>query len=188
MNIPKEIRTARLLLRWWRPSDRAPFAAMNASPQVREFFPDLLTQAESDASVDRFEAHFAQHGFGFWAVEIPNAAPFAGFIGLKIPSFEAHFTPCVEIGWRLAEQYWGRGYATEGARAALRFGFEVLKLKQIVSFAVPNNLRSRRVMEKIGMTYSPADDFLHPLMPAGHPLQAHVLYRIKADDYARQIG
>src|SRR5262249_49060595 len=121
---------------------------------------------------------FGQHGYAQWAVEIPGVTPFAGFVGLSIPRFEASFTPCVEVGWRLAAEYWGRGYATEGARAALAFGFQELQLNEIVSFTVPANLRSRRVMEKIGMTHDTKDDFAHPLLPADHHLSRHVLYRI----------
>ena len=128
--------------------------------------------------VARIEAHFDRHGFGLWAVEIPDVAPFAGFIGLSIPGFDAPFTPCVEIGWRLAAEHWGRGYATEGARAVLTFGFETLKLDEIVSITVPDNLRSRRVMERIGMVHDPADHFDHPVLPEGHRLRRHVLYRI----------
>jgi len=173
-----ELRTERLLLRPWRPSDRAPFAAVNADPVVREFLPGLLTREESDAAVDRIEQHFAEHGFGLWAVEVPGLTDFAGFIGLSVPKFEAHFTPCVEIGWRLAAGHWGRGYAPEGARACLAFGWDQLGQREIFSFTVPENLRSRRVMEKLGMTRDPADDFDHPSLPAGHPLRRHVLYRI----------
>ncbi len=180
MEIPGEIKTERLLLRRWRQEDRPLFAAMNADPRVMEFFPKLLSREESDATVDRIEAHFAQHGFGLWVVEVPGVTPFAGFVGLAHPRFEASFTPCVEIGWRLAAEHWGRGYATEGAQAALAFGFEQLNLAEILSFTVPDNLRSRRVMEKIGMTHSPADDFDHPLLPEGHRLRRHVLYRAKA--------
>jgi RimJ/RimL family protein N-acetyltransferase len=144
-----------------------------------EFFPSLLSPSESDARVDRIEAHFEQHGFGLWAVEIPGLAPFAGFIGLAIPRFEAAFTPCIEVGWRLAADYWNRGYSTEGARAALAFGFEWLQAEEIVSFTVPANVRSRRVMEKLGMSHSPRDDFDHPLLAEGHPLRWHVLYRLR---------
>jgi RimJ/RimL family protein N-acetyltransferase len=178
MNTPSVLRTDRLRLRRWLESDFAHFAAVNADPRVTEFLPALMTREESDALVMRIEAHFEQHGFGLWAVELRETGAFAGFIGLAIPRFEAHFTPCVEIGWRLAAQYWGHGYATEGARAALKFGFEELGLGEIVSFTVPGNLRSRRVMEKIGMTHDPADDFDHPMLPEGHPLRRHVLYRI----------
>ena len=133
------------------PADRIPFAAMNADPSVMRYLPAALSPDESDALIARIEAHFDRHGFGLWAVEIPEVAPFAGFIGLSIPGFEAPFTPCVEIGWRLAAGHWGRGYATEGARAVLAFGFETLELDEIVSMTVPDNLRSRAVMERIGM-------------------------------------
>lgn len=177
MEIGRDIRTERLLLRRWRQDDRPLFAAINADPRVMELFPKLLSREESDATVDRIEAHFAHHGFGVWAVEVPGVTPFAGFVGLAHPRFEASFTPCVEIGWRLAAEHWGRGYATEGAKAALAFGFEELKLAEILSFTVEGNVRSRRVMEKIGMTHSPADDFDHPLLPEGHKLRRHMLYR-----------
>ena len=173
-----ELRTARLYLRRWRDSDRKPFSFLNADPFVIEHFPARLSSEESDALAVRIETHFDQHAFGLWAVEIQGAVPFAGYIGLSIPSFEAHFTPCVEIGWRLAREYWGCGYATEGAQAALIFGFEQLRLAEIVSFTVPANLRSRRVMEKLGMSRDPSDDFDHPMLPAGHPLRQHVLYRL----------
>jgi len=176
--LPDELRTPRLILRRWRPADRAPFAAMNADPRVMEFFPAPLSPEETEASIARIEAHFDQHGFGLWAVDIPGMTHFTGFVGLNHPRFEATFTPCVEIGWRLAAEYWNRGFATEGARAALSFGFETLKLDEIVSFTVPENVRSRRVMEKLGMRHDPMDDFDHPLVPEGHRLKPHVLYRI----------
>jgi RimJ/RimL family protein N-acetyltransferase len=179
MSLPQELRTDRLRLRRWCAADREPFAALNADPRVMEHFPALLSREESDARADRIEVHFDQHGFGLWAVEIVGVAPFAGFIGLSIPRFEAHFMPCVEIGWRLAAEHWGRGFATEGARAALAFGFETLRLEEIVSYTATGNLRSRRVMEKLGMTHDPSDDFDHPLLPAGHPLRRHVFYRIR---------
>jgi RimJ/RimL family protein N-acetyltransferase len=153
-----------------------------------EHFPSTLSREESDAGVARIESHFARRGFGLWAVEIPGVTPFAGFIGLSVPAFHAHFTPCVEIGWRLARPYWGRGYATEGASAALHFGFERLGLAEIVSFAVPGNMRSRRVMERIGMRQSPADDFDHPLLPVGHPLRRHVLYRLTRAQWGSPIA
>jgi RimJ/RimL family protein N-acetyltransferase len=172
-----ELKTPRLLLRPWRPEDRDPFAEMSADPAVMEYFPSLLSRAESDASADRAEAAFAQRGFGFWAVEIPGEASFAGFIGLTVPWFEAHFTPCVEIGWRLAHRFWGKGYATEGARAALDFGFERLGLQEIVSYAVAANTRSIRVMEKIGMKFS--GEFDHPQLEPGHRLRRHALYRLR---------
>jgi RimJ/RimL family protein N-acetyltransferase len=167
-----------LRLRRWRAEDLLPFAAMNADRRVMEHFPAPLSPEESDALVARIAAHFDRHGYGLWAVEIVDVAPFAGFVGLATPRFEAPFTPCVEIGWRLAAEYWGRGYATEGARAALAFGWEARGLAEILSFTVPGNMRSRRVMEKLGMTHDPRDDFDHPLLPEGHPLRRHVLYRI----------
>ena len=178
------LETDRLILRGWRAADRAPFAALNADPAVMEHFPSILTRAESDALVERIDEHFARNGFGMWAVEAPGVADFVGFVGLSIPRFEAPFTPCVEVGWRLARQHWGRGYAPEAARAALRFGFERAGLEQIVSFTVPANLKSRRVMEKIGMRRDPADDFDHPSLPEGHPLRRHVLYRIDRAEVA----
>jgi RimJ/RimL family protein N-acetyltransferase len=171
------ITTARLLLRQWRESDREPFARMNADPRVMEFYPARLSRAESDAAADRIAAHFERRGFGLFAAELLGNGAFAGYIGLSVPGFEAHFTPCVEIGWRLAAEYWGQGLATEGAAAALSYGFEALKLDEIVSFTVPANVRSRRVMEKNGMRYDAAGDFDHPNLPEGHPLRRHVLYR-----------
>ncbi|MGH0035076.1 MAG: GNAT family N-acetyltransferase [Myxococcota bacterium] len=176
------LHTERLCLRRWRESDRAPFAALNADPVVMEFMPAPLDRAASDAFALRIEAHFEANGFGLWAVEVRGGAPFVGFVGLARPSFEASFTPCVEVGWRLAASAWGRGYATEAARAALGFGFQRAGLDEIVSFTVPRNRRSRSVMEKLGMTRDPADDFDHPRLPEGHPLRRHVLYRIPKPD------
>jgi RimJ/RimL family protein N-acetyltransferase len=145
---------------------------------VTEHFAAALSREESDLLASRIETHFEQHGFGLWAVEIPNVTTFAGFIGLSVPSFEAPFTPCVEIGWRLAPEYWGFGYATEGARTVLDFAFRELGLDEVVSFTVPANLRSRRVMEKVGMVHNPADDFDHPVRADGQRPRRHVLYRI----------
>lgn len=184
MTIPAEIRTSRLLLRRWRDSDRAPFAAMNADPRVREFFPTLMSREESDAAIARYCDHFAQHGYGLWAVEVPGQTPFVGFIGLADTRYEARFTPSVELGWRLAFDHWGQGFATEGARAATDFGFHQLGLDEIVSMTVPANVRSRRVMEKLGMTCDPQDEFDHPLVAAGHPLVRHVLYRLQRSRWA----
>ena len=173
------IRTSRLILREWRDSDLDPFAAMGADPRVMEFFPYLNDRATSDALAARIRRHFAEHGFGFWALEIPGVAEFIGFCGIAHVKFEARFTPCVEIGWRLAHAYWGRGYAPEAARAALDYGFKTLGLPEIVAFTTVMNAKSRRVMEKIGMTYDPADDFDHPSLPVGHAIRPHVLYRIR---------
>ncbi|MBI2826015.1 MAG: GNAT family N-acetyltransferase [Planctomycetia bacterium] len=177
MSIPI-LKTARLCLRQWRDDDLAPFADLNADPRAMEFMPKVLSRAESDALAERIGEHFARHRFGLWAVEVTGVADFIGFVGLSIPAFEAPFTPCVEIGWRLACEHWGRGYATEGAQAALQFAFEALKLDEVVSFTVPANTRSRRVMERLGMPRSPAEDFDHPMLAEGHPLRRHVLYRL----------
>lgn len=163
------MQTTRLLLRDWRDEDRQPFAALNADPCVMEHFPKLPSRAESDAAVDRIEAHFRERGFGRWAVEIPGVTSFAGFIGLNYPRFEASFTPCVEIGWRLAAEYWGQGYATEGTRAALKYGFETLGLSEILSFTVPTNIRSRRVMEKARHDARRAGRFRPPTAPGWPP-------------------
>jgi len=165
-------------LRRWTPRDLPAFAEMNADSRVMEFLPKLLSREESDAFANRIGDHFDCHGFGFWAVEIAGIDTFAGFVGLSVPRFQAHFTPCVEVGWRLAYEHWGHGYATEAATAAINFGFTKIGMDQIVSFTVPNNHRSRRVMERLGMTHSPADDFEHPAFAVGHRLRQHVLYRL----------
>ncbi|WP_204101545.1 GNAT family N-acetyltransferase [Occallatibacter savannae] len=164
-----------------REEDRAPFARMNADPRVMEFFPGTLSREESDALMDRIEAHQAERGFSWCAAELCETGQFIGFIGLSVPRFEAAFTPCVEVGWRLAAEHWGRGLATEGARAVVKYGFEDVGIGEIVSFTTVGNMRSRRVMEKIGMTRDPADDFDHPALPEGHPLRRHVLYRLQRD-------
>jgi RimJ/RimL family protein N-acetyltransferase len=172
------LRTERLLLREWRAEDREPFAALNADPRVMEHMPALLPRAQSDALARRSEQHFAKHGFGPWAVEIPGVAPFIGFVGLVVPAFDAHFTPCVEIGWRLSAEHWGNGYATEAALASADHAFADVGLEELVSFTTPQNLRSRAVMARIGMTHDEADDFDHPRLPPGHRLRRHVLYRL----------
>ena len=171
--------TERLRLRNWQPGDREPFAQLNADPRVMEFFPKRLTREESDAMVDRIEEHFRGKGFGLYAAELRGDSRFIGYVGLHAPAFEAHFTPCVEIGWRLASDVWGQGLASEGARAVVRHAFEDLRFNEIVSFTVPANLRSIRVMEKIGMTHDPTEDFEHPNLPVSHPLRHHVLYRLR---------
>ncbi|HEY3226575.1 MAG TPA: GNAT family N-acetyltransferase [Planctomycetota bacterium] len=180
-----EIRTPRLVLRGWRDGDVEPFAALNADPRVMQHFPAPYSRAETVTMVARIRAHFDEHGFGLWAVEVPGVAPFIGFTGLSRPRFQARFTPCVEIGWRLAFDHWGRGYATEAAKAALAVGFGRLGLAEIVSFTAPVNRRSIRIMEKLGMTRNPADDFDHPGVAAGHPLRPHVLYRLTRPVAAR---
>jgi RimJ/RimL family protein N-acetyltransferase len=171
-----EIRTERLLLRGWRTADREPFAEIGADPEAMRYYPSLLTRAESDACIDRYEREWSRERFGKWAVEIPGVTVFAGSIGLSVPGFEASFTPCVEVGWRLAREFWGRGYATEAARGALAFGFDQLGLSEIVAFTIPANQRSVRVMEKLGMSF--AGEFDHPMFGEENPLRRHVLYRI----------
>lgn len=182
------IETARLRLRNWSDDDLAVFAAMNADPRVMEHFPSTMTAEESKAAANRHRQNIESRGFGFWAVEVPGLAPFIGFVGLSVPRFEAHFTPCVEIGWRLAFEHWGKGYATEAARASLAFGFANLKLDEIVAFTVPANRRSRRVMEKIGMSRREADDFDVPNLPEGHPIRRHVLYRLSRQEWEKRAA
>ena len=177
------LRTERLVLRHWQPSDRLPFSRINADPRVMEFMPGTLSREKSSLLVDRIEAHFQRQGFGLYAVELCEEHSFVGFIGLAVPAFRAPFIPCVEIGWRLSADHWGRGLATEGARAVVRHAFRVLKLDSLVSFTVPANTRSRRVMEKLGMAHNPADDFDHPNLPEGHPLRRHVLYRLQRSEW-----
>ena len=173
-----ELRTARLLLRQWRDADLEPFAALNDDPEVRRHFPARPTREESDALAKLQQNLIAERGWGLWAVEVVEGAPFIGFVGLAQPRFDAHFTPAVEVGWRLAREHWGHGYASEAARAAVGFGFERLGLEEIVSFTTVGNGRSRRVMERLGMTHDQGDDFDHPHLPEGSPLRRHVLYRL----------
>jgi RimJ/RimL family protein N-acetyltransferase len=150
---------------------------MNGDPAVMEYFPAVLTRGQSDDLIEKIEAGFEVHGFGLWALELKDGGGMIGFAGLAVPDFEAHFTPAVEVGWRLARSAWGHGYATEVGRAALEFGFGEAGLAEVVSFTSTGNARSRAVMERIGMTHDPADDFDHPNLPESHPLRHHVLYR-----------
>jgi 3-dehydroquinate dehydratase / shikimate dehydrogenase len=179
-----ELRTERLLLRAWQPSDRPAFAALNADPRVMECFPRMLTQRESDDMAERIENLMDEQGWGLWAVEVPGVADFIGFVGLNYAdaTLGRHV---VEVGWRLAAEHWGRGYAPEAARAALAYGFETLGLEEIVAFTATGNAKSRRVMDKIGMTYNPADDFDNPRVPPDSHLLRHVLYRIDRPAFAR---
>lgn len=181
MGTEPQLRTRRLLLRRWRDEDRPPFAALNADPVVMEHFPATLSQDESDALVDRIEAGFEQRGWGLWAVEVPGSDAFVGFVGLNPATFDVPFTPAIEIGWRLAREHWGEGYATEGALAALAFGFDSLALDEIVSFTTHANTRSRQVMERLHMQHDPAEDFENPNVPMGDPCRPHVLYRLARD-------
>jgi RimJ/RimL family protein N-acetyltransferase len=180
-----EVRTSRLLLRAFGDLDVDAFAAMNADPRVMRHFPATLSRAESDAMVARIRDDVAQRGFGIWAVEIPESAPFIGIVGLARSRFAAPFTPCVEVAWRLAAEHWGKGYATEAARASLRYGFTALGLDEILAWTTPENTASLRVMAKLGMTRNPAEDFDHPRVPQGHRLRRHVLYRISREQFQR---
>ena len=172
-----EFETPRLQLRQWRESDREPFAIMNSDPAVMEFFPSLQSRANSDASIDAWQSQFASQGWSNWAVELIESGEFIGFTGLSVPRRVLPFSPCVEVGWRLGRAFWGKGFATEAARGALRVGFEQLSVAEIVSFTAVGNQRSRAVMERIGMCNA-NQDFEHPGVPEGHPLRPHCLYRI----------
>jgi RimJ/RimL family protein N-acetyltransferase len=183
---PFALETDRLILRRWRPDDVEAFAELNADPRVMEFFPATLTRGEVEAMIRRIESGIDEHGVGFWAAELKQGGDLVGFIGLNVPGYPLPFAPCVEIGWRLAHRFWGKGLAQEGARASLRYGFEKLGLKEIVSFAVVGNQRSRQVMERIGMKYAAGEDFDHPKLPEGHRLRRHVLYRM-ASPLARSV-
>jgi RimJ/RimL family protein N-acetyltransferase len=178
---PAELRTERLLLRDWRDEDLEPFAALNADPDVMEHFRGLLTRAQSDAFAERIRTRLHEDGWGLWAVEVVagERVPFIGFVGLARQTFQAHFTPAMEVGWRLSRAAWGHGYAPEAARAVTAFAFDTVGLDELVSITAVHNAKSRRVMEKIGMTYDPADDFENPTMDIGHPLRPNVLYRLR---------
>ncbi|MES2200220.1 MAG: GNAT family N-acetyltransferase [Chlamydiota bacterium] len=178
-----EIKTTRLVLRHWKESDLKPFAQMNADPRVMEYFPSVMSKEESDQLAKRMQAKLEETGYGFLAVSVPNVSEFIGFIGLNNidkTTWPVHFSPAIEIGWRLATPYWRKGYATEAAQACLKYGFETLGLQEIVSFTAKKNLPSRAVMSKIGMHYDPEGDFDHPKLPNGHRLKKCVLYRIRS--------
>lgn len=175
-----ELHTERLALRRWHDDDREPFAAMNADPEVMEHFTASLSREQSDAFLDRIEESFDRHGFGLWALEIRSSGELTGFTGLSVPGFDAPFMPAVEIGWRLVRSAWGNGYATEAARAALELAFDQFGLTELVSFTTTRNLRSQRVMQRLGMSHDPADDFDHPSIASDSPLCRHVLYRLSA--------
>ncbi len=181
------LRTERLLLRRWKESDLEPFARINSDPRVMEFMPKQLSRAESDQFVEQIENHFRRYAFGLYAAELQPDNSFVGFIGLSVPNFQAAFTPCVEIGWRLSYDFWGQGLATEGAKAIVRQAFG-MGLPAIVSFTAVQNMRSRRVMEKLGMKRDAAEDFDHPNLPPGHALARHVLYRLNRLDFAQAGG
>lgn len=182
-----ELETPRLLLRHWRLEDRPPFAAMNADPEVMRHFPAPLDRVSSDALADRLERELRTGDFGLWALEVKGGPRFIGFVGLARPGWDLPFGPCVEVGWRLAGEAWGSGYATEAARAALRHGFEGIGLDQIVSFTALTNRRSLGVMQRLEMHRDESEDFDHPALPPGHPLRRHLLCRLTADRW-RKIG
>ena len=181
-----EFDTERLRLRQWIEADREPFARLSSDPRVMEFMPNLLDRAASDAIVDRLQALIAERGWGLWAVESQLDRQFIGFVGLHIPKVDLSFSPCVEIGWRLAFEYWGRGYATEAARAVLKVGFDRLLLPEIVSFTATINRRSSAVMGRLGMERE-TETFEHPSLPRGHPLCEHYLYRLSREKWQNDI-
>ena len=182
-----ESETERLRLRQWRAADREVFARMNADERVMEFYPRMLDRTASDAMAQRIEAAIAERGWGLWAAELRDSGDFIGYIGLQPAPATLPFSPCVEIGWRLAHAYWGRGLATEAAKAALGVGFRDLGLDEIVSFTVPKNRRSRAVMERLGMKEDKAGGFEHPNVPSDSPLRLHCLYRLRREQWAAQM-
>ncbi len=180
------LQTERLLLRSWRVDDLDDLASMNADPEVMQYFPACLDRDESAGLMTRNADHIGRHGFAWWALEVPGAATFAGAVALLMPRFEAHFTPCFEIGWRLPRAFWGRGYATEAAAAVVDFAFDRIELDDVVAFTASANERSRNVMTRLGMAHCPADDFGHPHLAVDHPLRHHVLYRLSRQTW-RQL-
>ncbi len=180
---PEYLVTDRLKLRTWTSADLDSFAKLNCCPRVMEYFPRGLTREETRGFLAKIQSNFERDGFGLWAVELLDCSEFIGFVGLSQPGFKAHFTPCVEIGWRLAADHWGKGYAVEGARASLQDVFTRELLSDVVSFTSKINLKSIRVMEKLGMQSDPVDDFHHPFLPDDHNLSLHVLYRLKSSDW-----
>jgi RimJ/RimL family protein N-acetyltransferase len=178
-----ELATPRLRLRQWQDADLAPFAALNADPEVMHHMPRCLERSESDTLAGRYRARIDERGWDLWALERRDEGRFIGALGLAVVTFPAPFTPCVEIAWRLARSQWGQGLATEAALAVLRFGFETLALTEVLAFTVPENRRSRAVMERLGMRRDPSGDFDHPRLAPGHPLRRHVLYRLERGDW-----
>jgi RimJ/RimL family protein N-acetyltransferase len=181
MDLPT-IETPRLLLRPWRDEDLEPFAALCADPRVMEFFPAPLSRVESEAFAARIRAHFAERGYGLWAVEVAGGASFIGFVGLQWATFAAAFTPALEVGFRLAAEHWGRGYATEGGRAAVRFAFEEVGVDEVVSFTAAVNVRAQRVIKRVGLVRDPGGDFEHARVAEGHRLRTHRLFRVSRED------
>jgi RimJ/RimL family protein N-acetyltransferase len=182
-----ELRTARTRLRAWRSDDLPAWVAMNADAEVRRWFPSILNEEQAGAEAARIRQSLAELGWGAWALEVPGVHRFAGFVGLIVPGWPAHFTPAVEIGWRLPRAAWGAGYASEAAQAVLAFAFQVLELQEVVSMTVPGNAASRRVMQRIGLQHRPQDDFDHPRVPPGHPFVRHVLYRMPREVFTESL-
>ena len=178
-----ELQTPRLLLRTWQAADLRGFAELNADPQVMRHFPSVLSRVQSDAMARRMQAHFVTHGFGYWVLERREQPGLIGVLGLQRVAFAAAFTPAVEIGWRIQRQHWRQGYALEAATAVLAYAFAQLQLQQVLAFTVPANLPSQALMQRLGMQRNPNEDFAHPLLPVGHPLRAHRLYRISRDQW-----
>jgi len=178
------LETDRLVLRSWTEDDRAPFAALNSDPDVMRYFPSLQSLEVSNASVDKRMKHDSEHGVCFWAADLRDTGEFTGFVGMEYVTEDIPGKGALEIGWRIGKDHWGKGLAPEGARACLAYAFGPLKAPEVVSFTSENNLASQRVMEKIGMMREPENDFHHPAVPDGHPIKPHVLYRIKAGDFA----
>lgn len=175
-----DMQTKRLLLRNWKKEDLISFQKLNADPRVMEHFPSPLSKEESDALAGKIMRELEKKSYGLWAVETLKDHHFIGFVGLHYQDFPAPFTPCIEIGWRLSFDAWGKGYAFEAAKKVIEYAFETLQLKELVSFTAASNDRSIRLMERLGMTHDPKDDFEHPKIPQGHPLRNHVLYRLKS--------
>ncbi len=180
MEAGPQLASERLLLRRWRAADLEPLAAINADPAVMVHFPATLSHTESKALIERIEAGFEANGYGLWAVERMGEGSLIGFVGLLPVDSELPFAPAVELGWRLARSHWGNGYASEAASVTVGFAFHALQLAELVSYTAARNTRSRRVMERLGMTHDPAEDFLHPKLAPGHPLAPHVLCRLTA--------
>ncbi len=180
-----ELKTPRLLLRQWRDSDREPYARLNADPEVMRFFPSLQTREQSDRSIDAWSLELEERGWSNWAVERLQDERFIGFVGLTIPKRALPFMPCVEIGYRLAKECWGQGYATEAGQECIRFGFEALNLEAIVSFTARLNTPSQAVMGRLGLSNANAD-FEHPAVPEGSALRPHVLYRVTRQQWAER--
>lgn len=179
----KVVETERLILRTWHEKDKEPYFLINQDPKVIEFLPGAMTEEEVECFIRNMNEKQKKHGYSLWAAELKLTGDFIGFVGLNYADFSADFTPAVEIGWRLGAQYWGKGYATEGAKAALDYGFNESNLAEIVSFTVPQNLKSIAVMERLGMVLDLNGGFFHPKLPSSHRLSEHVLYRLTRDIY-----